>query len=102
MSKRLLTVALASLWLLLATVGLFRYGWTKWTTIDTARFPNTMFCRQSIYLTFGGRCEVPSDVAWGLLVSITALLLLALILAVSRARGRRKRPTQVFTERAES
>ena|GEM_PF-5627390 len=97
MLKRVLTVLIGVLCLLLATVGLYRYGWTKWTTLDSARFPDTLVCRRNYYPTFGGSCSVPSDVAYGLLLTTAALLVLALIGAVGRLRRRNNRRAHIAT-----
>lgn len=102
MRKRFLTVLIGVLWLLLATVGLYRYGWTKWTTLDSARFPNTLVCRRNYYPTFGGSCQVPSDVAYGLFLTTAALLGLALIGVVGRLRRRNRRRAHIATAPAAS
>lgn len=96
MLKRLLLVAVAFVWLVLATVGLFRYGWTKWTSLETARFPDSTFCGLGpSYPTFGGSCEVPSDVAYGLLLTTTVLLIWALVTIASRLRRRSHQPAHI-------
>ena len=94
MLKRVVTVAVGFSWLALATIGLYRYGWSKWTTMNTARFPDTVFCdRAAYYPTFGGSCSVPSDVAYRLLLTTAALVALALVSVVSGHRRRSREPT---------
>ena len=102
MLKRFLTVAIGVLWLLLATVGLYRYGWTEWTTLDSARFPDTLVCRRNYYPTFGGSCEVPSDVAYGLFPTTAALLGLALVGVVRRLQRQHHRRAHIATAPASS
>lgn len=84
MIKSVFIVAIGSVWLLLATFGLHEIGWTKWTTPDAARFPDTFFCERTYYPTFGGACQVPSDVAYGLMLTSAVLLVATILGTVER------------------
>lgn len=90
MLRRFLTGVIALAWLWLATIGVYRYGWTKWTTPDAARFPDTVFC-DAQFAPFFDACRVPSDVAYGLALTTTVLLGLGLLSAITRRRGHRGR-----------
>ncbi len=75
-------------WLLLATVGLYSQGWTKWTTTKEAGLPDSLVCGRFTpsYPTFGGSCEVPSYTAYGLAFTTLTLLALALLGMWNRRR----------------
>jgi len=86
-------VGVACAWLVLATVGLHRRGWMKWTTMSTERFPDNVLCgRIGLFYPTFGTCEVPSDVAYGLVLTTATLLAFALVRVVNRQRRRAHRP----------
>lgn len=87
-------MVLGAAWLCLATIGVYRYGWTKWTSADAARFPDTVFCDAPFAPYFDG-CRVPSDVAYALALTTTVLLGLGVLSTVTRRRPRSGRPAEI-------